>query len=180
MGCRSVALRIFSESALSIRSYYNFVPEPSNETGAKVARRLKILINPFAGQKKAERMFAVCCKPLFEAARCAMDVVTTASGEDAREIGRTVPLDQFDAVVIISGDGTLHQVLNGFFEREDWEKARQMPIGVIPGGSANGLSICLQGTGRGLDPCFAALQVVKGRPMDIDLCEVEQMGRKPF
>ena len=32
------------------------------------------------------------------------------------------------------------QVLNGIFEREDWLKACKLPLGVIPGGTGNGLA----------------------------------------
>lgn len=32
------------------------------------------------------------------------------------------------------------QVVNGLMEREDWEKAIQTPLGVLPGGSGNALA----------------------------------------
>ena len=32
------------------------------------------------------------------------------------------------------------QVLNGIFERDDWMKACKLPLGVIPGGTGNGLA----------------------------------------
>ena len=61
-------------------------------------------------------------------------------------------LSRWRAVVVVSGDGLLHevrrgrvlgdagQVLNGLFEREDWASACKLPVGVIPGGTGNGLA----------------------------------------
>ena len=48
---------------------------------------------------------------------------------------------QFYYQVTVSGDGLIHEVLNGLFERVDWREAlARLPIGVIPGGSGNALS----------------------------------------
>ena len=51
-------------------------------------------------------------------------------------------MDRFAALVIlfrhvtinvfsVSGDGLLHEVFNGLFEREDWRVSCQVPVGVI-------------------------------------------------
>ena len=34
-------------------------------------------------------------------------------------------------VFSVSGDGLLHEVFNGLFEREDWRVSCQVPVGVI-------------------------------------------------
>ena len=43
-------------------------------------------------------------------------------------------------VNLVSGDGLLHEVYNGIFEREDWRVTCKIPIGIIPAGSGNGLA----------------------------------------
>lgn len=86
----------------------------------------------------------------------------------ARDLVRTADLTQWDALVILSGDGLLFevcagrlcpslcvcwafssrkcvcvcvfQVVNGLMERQDWEKAIQTPLGILPGGSGNALA----------------------------------------
>ena len=41
----------------------------------------------------------------------------------------------------VSGDGLIHEIVNGLFERVDWrESLARLPIGVIPGGTGNALS----------------------------------------
>uniref|UniRef100_A0A8C6LNA9 DAGKc domain-containing protein n=1 Tax=Nothobranchius furzeri TaxID=105023 RepID=A0A8C6LNA9_NOTFU len=58
----------------------------------------------------------------------------------ARELVRKADLSQWDALVIMSGDGLLFEVINGLMEREDWKQAIQTPLGILPGGSGNALS----------------------------------------
>jgi sphingosine kinase len=49
---------------------------------------------------------------------------------------------------------------------------KQVSIGIIPGGTGNSLIISLLGEKRGFDPMYTALQVIKGKPMALDLCSV--------
>ncbi|KAI9522348.1 hypothetical protein NQZ68_036680 [Dissostichus eleginoides] len=58
----------------------------------------------------------------------------------ARELVRKADLSQCDALVIMSGDGLLFEVINGLMEREDWQEAIQTPLGILPGGSGNALA----------------------------------------
>lgn len=42
---------------------------------------------------------------------------------------------------MVGGDGIVFEVVNGLFQRPDWEKAlRELSLGVIPCGSGNGLA----------------------------------------
>lgn len=42
---------------------------------------------------------------------------------------------------MVGGDGIVFEVVNGLFQRPDWEKAlNELPLGVIPCGSGNGLA----------------------------------------
>lgn len=79
------------------------------------------------------------------------------------EIARDLDADAYDAVVMVSGDGVIHEVINGFLQRPDAETVmKRLPLGVIPGGTGNALSVCLLGEQLGFDPVHTALQVVKG------------------
>lgn len=48
-------------------------------------------------------------------------------------------------MVTVSGDGLIHEVLNGFAEHADPLKAFSIPVAPIPTGSGNGLSLNLLG-----------------------------------
>jgi len=59
------------------------------------------------------------------------------------DIAHKVDLNAFDALVVISGDGVLHEIINGLLSRPDWDQARQLPVGVISAGSGNAIATSL-------------------------------------
>jgi sphingosine kinase len=63
----------------------------------------------------------------------------------ATELAQTFALD-YDALLTVSGDGLIFEVINGFRNRPDAAKAFSLPICPIPAGSGNALSINLLGT----------------------------------
>lgn len=52
----------------------------------------------------------------------------------------TKDLSKYRGIVVVSGDGLIHEILNGLLKRSDWQTAIRIPIGQIPAGSANGLA----------------------------------------
>lgn len=79
---------------------------------------------------------------------------TTHNGH-AYEIAKTLPLD-YDAVVTVSGDGLIHEVMNGFSHHDEPRKAFAIPIAPIPTGSGNGLALNLLGIEVGIIPVLLA------------------------
>ncbi|KAF8509268.1 ATP-NAD kinase-like domain-containing protein [Gautieria morchelliformis] len=141
--------------------------------GCQPKRRLKIMINPHGGSGKAMSVFNKKVKPVFDAAHCPMDVLVTERHKHCYEHAKAMGLD-YDAVVVLSGDGLVHEVFNAFADRGDAMDAFALPVVQIPTGSANGFSIALIGLKAGFDVCAAALNVIKGKPMKLDLCSVQQ------
>ena len=50
------------------------------------------------------------------------------------ELGQTIDLDKYSALVAVGGDGTYHEVVNGMLHRADKKK---IPVSFIPNGSGN-------------------------------------------
>lgn len=73
---------------------------------------------------------------------------TTHNGH-AHDIAKDLATN-YDAVVTVSGDGLVHEVLNGFAEHADPLKAFTIPVVPIPTGSGNGLSLNLLGAQVGI------------------------------
>ena len=116
-------------------------------------------------QGKATMLFRKKVEPVFKAARCTYDVICEHSSgcsyflvsfrnllypdtkyrNHATEIARDLPLGEFDAVVMVSGDGVAHEVLNGLAQHQNPRAALRTPIAPIPAGSGNGLSLNLLG-----------------------------------
>ncbi|RIA92869.1 ATP-NAD kinase-like domain-containing protein [Glomus cerebriforme] len=139
----------------------------------KKAKHFKVFINPFGGAGKAETSFNQSVKPIFDAAGCTCEITLTEYSKNAKDIVKDLDLKAYDAIVTVSGDGIIHEVINGLLSRDDALEI-DIPIGVIPSGSGNGLSFCLLGNDYGNSLSHAALNVIKGVSMKIDICSVTQ------
>ena len=137
-------------------------------------RRVKILINPVGGPGKAKQLFESRARPILEAAGCKLDITMTSHRMHGLEIARDLKVQDYDAVGVVSGDGLLHEMLNGFATRSDADKALALPLAPIPAGSGNAMSINLLGAQQGFSLALACLNIIKGRPMKLDLLSVTQ------
>ncbi|TDL24771.1 hypothetical protein BD410DRAFT_785477 [Rickenella mellea] len=146
--------------------------------GVKRRPRFNIVINPHGGQGKARSIWTKKVEPIFKAARCTYDVIITEYSKHACEIAKNMKLDCYDAVVILSGDGLIHEIINGFAEHEDSKKAFAIPIAPIPTGSGNGTSINILGLEDGFDVHIASLNALKGKPMKADVSALTQGGKR--
>ncbi|XP_062388017.1 sphingosine kinase 1-like [Sardina pilchardus] len=102
--------------------------------------RLMLLLNPNSGRGQAMSLFTTHVQRMLTEAAVPHTLVITEHQNHARELVRKADLSQWDALVILSGDGLLFEVVNGLMEREDWEVAVQTPLGILPGGSGNALA----------------------------------------
>ncbi|XP_053707892.1 sphingosine kinase 1-like isoform X1 [Synchiropus splendidus] len=110
---------------------YSEVPRPC---------RVMILVNPNSGRGQALQLFTGHMQAMLTEAAVPYTLVITEHQNHARDLVRKTDLSQWDALVIMSGDGLLYEVINGLMEREDWQEAIQIPLGILPGGSGNALA----------------------------------------
>ncbi|WP_079530564.1 diacylglycerol/lipid kinase family protein [Halobacillus hunanensis] len=92
-----------------------------------------IIVNPAAGNGKAKRVFnRIQKEPLYKQKNC-RSFHTNRSGHAERlaEQISAIHYESIEAVMVIGGDGTLHEVLNGL------AKYPELPIAMIPAGSGN-------------------------------------------
>ncbi|KAF9427957.1 sphinganine kinase lcb4, partial [Podila epigama] len=97
----------------------------------------------------------------------------TEYARHAVDIAHNVDLDTYDALVVISGDGVLHEVINGLLSRPDWAKARQLAVGVISAGSGNAITTSL-GT---RNQHVATLAAIRGETAKMDIFSMSQPDR---
>uniref|UniRef100_A0A3P9NMK7 sphingosine kinase n=1 Tax=Poecilia reticulata TaxID=8081 RepID=A0A3P9NMK7_POERE len=78
--------------------------------------------------------------PMIKEANISYNLIQTERRNHARELVREISLPEWDGIIIVSGDGLMHEVINGLMERPDWEKAIKTPLGILPCGSGNALA----------------------------------------
>nr|XP_040042393.1 sphingosine kinase 1-like [Gasterosteus aculeatus aculeatus] len=102
--------------------------------------RMMLLVNPQSGKGQALTLYNNHIQPMLNEAGVTHTLVITERQNHARELVKEADMSQWDALVIMSGDGLLFEVINGLLERADWEEAIRTPMGILPGGSGNGLA----------------------------------------
>ncbi|XP_051240044.1 sphingosine kinase 1 [Dicentrarchus labrax] len=102
--------------------------------------RMMLLVNPQSGKGQALTLYNNHIQRMLNEAGIPHTLVITERQNHARELVREADLSQWDALVIMSGDGLLFEVINGLLERPDWEEAIRTPLGILPGGSGNALA----------------------------------------
>lgn len=107
----------------------------------KDTRKVLILLNPKSGSGKAREMFQKNVAPVFIEAEVQFELHITKYANYAREFVRSHDIYSWRSIVVVGGDGIYYEVINGLFERPDWQEAfDSVPIGIIPCGSGNGLA----------------------------------------
>jgi diacylglycerol kinase (ATP) len=127
-------------------------------------RRLLVVLNPHAGRGAASRAWAGA-EPILRAAGCTPRVVETQRPGHARELLAELPHVARDAVVVVGGDGTLHEAINGLMAAG----TPRPPLGLIPAGTGNSLATDL----ACLDPAQAARAIVEGKTRPLDVMKVQ-------
>ncbi|XP_069551906.1 sphingosine kinase 2 [Brachyistius frenatus] len=103
-------------------------------------RRLMLLVNPFSGRGQAMQWCQTHILPMIREANISYNLIQTERQNHARELIREISLPEWDGIIIVSGDGLLHEVINGMMERPDWEQAIKTPVSILPCGSGNALA----------------------------------------
>jgi sphingosine kinase len=143
-------------------------------------RQLQVVINPTSGQKQGVKIFEQV-RLLFDRSNLQYNVTETSSAKDTRNFVLNLNLQETDGLVIVGGDGTIHDAIAGLMSRPDAETAIKLPLGIIPGGTANGLcKSILESAKESYDPLNAAFIIAKGRQQGFDLATVTQNGKKSY
>ncbi|XP_059527297.1 sphingosine kinase 1 isoform X1 [Myotis daubentonii] len=102
--------------------------------------RVLVLLNPRGGKGKGLQLFRSHVQPRLAQADVSYRLMLTERRNHARELVGAEELGRWDALVVMSGDGLMHEVVNGLMERPDWETAIRKPLCSLPAGSGNALA----------------------------------------
>jgi sphingosine kinase len=130
-----------------------------------------------SGKKKAKEILKKVI-PLWEQSNFAINIIETQYIGHAQEIVQAINLSEITVLVIIGGDGTVYEVINGLMNRSDWKTAIRTPLGIISGGTGNGLSkTILAISGEPYDPISSAFLIAKGKTRPLDIADITQKNR---
>lgn len=121
--------------------------------------RLLLVMNPCAGQKKANRYLPEIIGTFNRAGYEVMAFMTSCRGDGTKIVVEHAA--DADLVVAIGGDGTFNEVITGLMQAES-----TVPVGYIPAGSTNDFAASLHLPTNILD---AAKAITEGTPVPYDI-----------
>ncbi|KAL6656772.1 hypothetical protein ACP70R_004552 [Stipagrostis hirtigluma subsp. patula] len=144
-------------------------------------KRLFIIVNPYGGKRSGRSIFQNEVLPLIEAAGILYTMQETKYRLHAQEISHSLDLRKYDGIICVSGDGVMVEVVNGLLQREDWETAIKVPLGIIPAGTGNGMAqSLLHAAGELFSISNAVFAIIRGHKRALDVTSVVQGKTKFF
>lgn len=132
-------------------------------------RKIKVVVNPHSGKRKGPAIYRDDVRPFLELAGFDIDMEETQFSRHAMAMGKRFSTSLgYEALVFVSGDGTLCEYMNGLLARPEaeWQDVvSSTPISLISAGTQNAF-----GTGVGIPTTHAAVFAIikrKFRPMDV-------------
>lgn len=95
-----------------------------------------IIANPISGKKKTKKILDTVVLRTLNINNITYKTHLTEFSLHAREIVNKVQLNDYDFILVLGGDGTMHEVIDGMLNRDDHSN---IPIGLLPTGSGNSL-----------------------------------------
>ena len=129
--------------------------------------KFMLIVNPFSGKKQGLKILEKI-QPYFLRSDIEIEVIKTGYSGHAENIAKEFDITKYNGMVIIGGDGTFHEVVNGILNRGDQKK---IPIGIIPAGSGNSFMQDLDL----VDPVKAVQLIISNQTRLIDVMRL-QMG----
>jgi len=95
--------------------------------------KLFIVYNPHAGAGRALKLLKNV-KEKFSSLNIELEIYVTEYPSHGTEVVAKLDFSKYDGIVAAGGDGTLFEVINGYFQNQS---NRPIPIGVLPVGTGN-------------------------------------------
>lgn len=146
--------------------------------------RFLFLVNPHSGPGRALQIFKNEVEPMIVEASIPYKLIVTEYAGHALDLVQHLDLSEWKAVVIVSGDGLVYEVINGLMQRVDWNSAIKTPVGCIPGGSGNAMACSINyAAGEPIDVhavLHSTFILVKHRVVPMDLVLVQTPSRQHY
>ena len=124
-----------------------------------------LIVNPFSGKKNGLTILKKL-ESIFENHNIELDTFITKRPGHAFQLANEKNLENYKGLLLIGGDGTFHELVNGMMMRDD--KLR-IPIGIIPGGTGNSflLDLNIKNPSQSID------KILSNKIIKIDILKTE-------
>jgi diacylglycerol kinase (ATP) len=122
-------------------------------------RKILLFINPVLQHTRARRRDIAHVRGVFHESGVAIDVMETGENRAAGEKARRAVAEDYDAIVVCGGDGTLFDVIQGM-------AGSAVPLGIIPFGTGN---VMAQNLKIPRNPVDAARSILRSHPLRVPL-----------
>ncbi|KAG0223168.1 hypothetical protein BGW42_006080, partial [Actinomortierella wolfii] len=131
-------------------------------------------VNPKGGVGQAKDIADTIVKPMFKHSGLLLTEKYTEYAKHAIDIAKNLDLTSIDTLATVSGDGVLHELINGLLSRPDWDDVRQrIQLALISAGSGNAIATSI-GT---RDRKVATLALIRGHTAKTDVFAMVQSNR---
>ena len=128
-----------------------------------------LVLNPASAGGRTERHWPAIANVLRSAGVSFELHRTTAVGDATRAV-RTALADGYRSVVVVGGDGTLNEVVNGFFDADGTPIGGDATLGLLPSGTGGDFR---RAAGIPANPGAAAQLIASGLTRRIDLGRID-------
>jgi len=146
--------------------------ERDEKVEPRQVKSIFVILNPHSGNNRAAKVWEKV-KPVFDEAGVKYEFLYTEYARHATKLANETNFDGHDALVVIGGDGTIHETLNGLLSRADGKK---IPLGLLAGGTGNSVLVTMGAT----DPVRAAKAIVKGHVVNLDVGKCSWADRSVY
>ena len=135
-------------------------------------KNLEVLLiyNPYAGHNRAKKLLPEVLN-YFQQKNVTVDVQLTQRRQHGIELVRDADFNLYDGIVAAGGDGTLFEVINGYFLNKS---KKRIPIGVLPVGTGNAFARDLDLTNQKWKEAIDIIRQNKPRKVDVGHFKTEQ------
>jgi sphingosine kinase len=145
-------------------------------------RRLLVVVNPKSGTEKGRSICNEFVVPVLVQAGIDHDILITTHERHAEERMKQgqeddsrLDVSEYDGVVVIGGDGAIHEIFQGLYSRSDFkELCSKLKLGAIGAGTGNGLAMSLAHSNEHkCTPLDSIFLVAKGNTSWMDLAKYQ-------
>ena len=158
-----------------------FLPNPFLKELISKNRKMKLLIfvNPVSGAGHAIKIYNKVV-PYLNKGNISTKVIFTEYKNHAYDYVQGLKINEYDGIIVCSGDGIIHEIINSIFNRKDKDIfLNNIILGSIPGGSANALCKVISDYNKdNTDLENYIYYILKGNSKYIDIQEYELLTEK--